>query len=193
MTATTPVERIGELLEGAGYRQLPNPLQISGLSFDVPAAYLGTSPSPDLVLVADTELEPGQRILRKVEGIGRALDVMRSRRPVTTVLAGPRPDAEIVDALTKICRVLPVGVSPNGDLESALSNWLAVLLPLRIPEPNQSIADPLHEIAKHLDGLAPSIADLVEIAPAGADIVQSRLHELLNNSLASVEGSDDSA
>jgi hypothetical protein len=112
MTAATPVDRIDELLDGAGYRKLPSPLRIGGLSFSVRAAYLGTEPPPDLVLVADTAFDRPDHILRTVEGIGRALDVMQSPRPLTAILAGPKPRAEIIEALAKVCRVLPVGVPP---------------------------------------------------------------------------------
>lgn len=189
MTASTPVERIGQLLSEAGYRQLPTPLQIAGLAFDIPAAYVGTNPSPDLILVADTAFDADQRILRKVEGIARALDVVKSKRPLTTILAGPRPRSDVMDSLVKVCRVLPVGVAVGGN-ESSLQNWLAVLMPLHIPQPSQGIANPLGEISAHLQDLDVSVAALVDLAPIGADAVQSRLHEILNEALSQSEGHD---
>jgi hypothetical protein len=193
MTAGTPVERIGQMLEGAGYRRLESPLRIAGLSFEVRAAYVGTEPSADLVLVADTAFDEQEHILRTVEGIGRALDIVRSQRPMTAVLAGPKPRTEVIEALSKICRVLPVGVPPDGDAEAALHNWLAVLMPLTVPQPSEHIADPMGEVTAHLQGLAPAVAELVRLAPMGPIAVQRQLQELLSAVFADETQEDDPA
>jgi hypothetical protein len=193
MTVGTPVERIGQMLEGAGYRRLASPLRIAGLSFEVRAAYVGTEPSPDLVLVADTAFDEQEHILRTVEGIGRALDIVKSKRPMTAVLAGPKPRAEVIEALSRVCRVLPVGVPSDGYAEAALHNWLAVLMPLTVPQPSEHIADPMGEIAAHLQGLDPAVAELVHLAPMGPATVQRRLHELLSAVLADNTEEDDPA
>lgn len=183
MTAITPVERVSELLEGANYRRLPAPLSIAGLSFDIPAAFVGHDRASDLVLVADTAFEPAAKVLRKVEGVGRALDVLRSRRPVTLVLAGPRPEAEIVEALAKVCRVLPVGTQVDDDPATGLMNWLAVLLPLTLPEPSLGLADPLAAVRASADALDARVQALIDLAPQGADVVQASLHEMLTSTL----------
>ena len=183
MTAATPVGKVTELLNGAGYRQLPAPLAIAGLNFDIAAAFVGAHPSPDLIIVADTALETDQRILRKVEGVARALDVARSRRPLTAILVGPRPTGPVLDAMTKVCRVLPVGSVVEGNPDETLRNWLAILLPLSLPEPNQSITDPLAVIAARSGDLRKDVSGLIVLAPNGADAIQSRLHELLEQEL----------
>ena len=190
MISTTPVERVGEILEGAGYRRLPSPLAIADLTFNLPATFIGSDRSSDLVLVADSAFEPAQRILRNVEGIGRALDVMRSRRPLTLVLAGPRPDAETIEALAKVCRVLPIGTSLNEDPATALANWLAVLLPLRLPEPEQGIADSLASVRAEAHDVDERVRALIDVAPQGADAVQSALHELLARALDDDEAAE---
>lgn len=146
MTATTPVERVSAILESAGYRRLPRPLSIAEQTFNLPAAFVGSDRSSEHVHVADTAFEKEARILRIVEGIGRALEIMHSRRPVTLVLAEPRPEAEVIDALAKVCRDLPIGTVIDDDPATALKNWLAVLLPLTLPEPGEGIADPLAAI-----------------------------------------------
>jgi hypothetical protein len=183
MTAATPVDKVVQFLETAGYRRLTMPLQIAGLDFAHSAAFVGTNPSPDLILVEDSTVETAQRILRRVEGVARALDVVRSKRPVTAVIAGPRPSAAVLDAMTKVCRVLPVGTVVDDNQETALRNWLAVLLPLTLPTPSRETADPLNEITDHIDGLAPEIAGLIDTATSGADAVQARLHEIIARSL----------
>src|SRR5690349_13896012 len=109
MTATTPIEEIAELLVGVGYKRIGTPLSIAGVQFELPAVFVGTGVSPDLIIVADTAFESEQRIQQKIEGVARALDVMRSRRPLTAILAGPRPRSMALDAMSRVCRVLPVG------------------------------------------------------------------------------------
>jgi hypothetical protein len=183
MSASTPIEGVVEILTGSGYRRLPSPLSIAGLSFEFPAALLGENPSPDLVLVADTAFEADTRILRKVEGVARALDVARSKRPLTAILVGPRPTGTVLDAMTKVCRVLPTGVIEPDDTSGLLQNWLAVLLPLALPEPSQNVTEPLESIAQRSNDLDKSILEVVALAAQGSYSVQTRLHELLNTSL----------
>lgn len=183
MTAPTPVDRVAEVLAGAGYRRVATPLEIAGLQFDIPAAFVGASPSPDLILVADTAFDQDHRILKKIEGIARAMDVVRSKRPLTAVLAGPRPTSTVLDSMSRVCRVLPIGTILDEDADAVLRNWLAVLMPLNLPEPSASIADPLTEIASQVGGLDPEVASLVDLAPQGADAVQSRLHAIISEPL----------
>jgi hypothetical protein len=192
MTAGTPVDRVAEVLAGAGYRRLSTPLEIAGLKFDMPAAFIGTAPSPDLILVADTAFDDERRILRKIEGIARAMDVMQSKRPVTAVLAGPRPSSATLDSLSKVCRVLPIGTVLDEDPDITLRNWLAVLMPLKLPEANASLADPLTEISGRLEDLDPDVAGLVDLAQDGADAVQERLHELIARHMVDEVGDEDS-
>src|SRR5262245_57951755 len=130
MTESAPVDRIAQVLTNASYRRLPPPLTIANVAFDLPAAFVGTGIVPDLVVVLDTIKEEAARIRQKVEGISRALDVVRSRRPLTAILAGPRPTPHVLDALSKVCRVLPVGTVLTAEPEGALRDWLSVLLPL---------------------------------------------------------------
>lgn len=193
MSASTPIEGVVQLLAGAGYRRLESPLSIAGLTFEFPAAMVGENPSPDLILVADMAFESDVRILRKVEGVARALDVARSKRPLTTILVGPRPTASVLDAMTKVCRVLPTGVIGTEDSGRLLHNWLAVLLPLALPEPNQDIAEPLESIVKRSSDLQAWVVEMVDLGAQGADAVQARLHELLNQSLEIPTGEDSAA
>ncbi|MCD1267021.1 hypothetical protein B5M44_24385 [Shinella sumterensis] len=183
MTTFTPVEGVVNLLTASGFRRLSSPLSIAGLSFEVPAALVGEHPSPDLILVADTAFEADVRILRKVEGVARALDVARSKRPLTTILVGPKPKSSVLDAMTKVCRVLATGVVGTDEENPLLQNWLAVLLPLALPEPSDDIAEPLEAIIKRSDDLNKSIVDLIGLGAQGADAVQAGLHELLKASL----------
>src|SRR5450631_410277 len=129
MSTITPVDSITALLKQAGYRLLPTPLEIAGMKFNVTAALVGTGTLPDLIIVADTLTDPDERTRSKLEAIARALDTVKSRRPLTAVLTGPRPNSSVMEAISKICRVLPIGSSKPEEAEAAMKNWLAVLMP----------------------------------------------------------------
>ena len=192
MTARTPVERVAEILRGAGYRRVATPREIAGVKFELPMALVGNPPSPDLVVIADTAFEDERRILKTIEGVARALDVARSKRPLTAILAGPRPRSSVLDAMSRVCRVLPIGtVVADSDPDAVLRNWLAVLMPLRLPEPTAGIADPMNEIAGRLVGIDPELTELLSLAARGSDAVKNRLHELVSSRLGDEAAGDD--
>jgi hypothetical protein len=184
MNDTTPVGRITSLLLEAGYRSVSAPLVIGGLKFDFPGALVGTEPSPDLILIADTAFEQEERLVTKLEAVARALDVARSKRPLTVVVAGPRPTSANVEAMSRVCRVLPTGTVLDKDPEGSLRNWLAVLLPLRLPEAHAPIADALDQISKLGTGLDLEVADLVVPAKQGSRAVQLQLHQIIDDAVA---------
>jgi hypothetical protein len=191
MTAPTPVDRVAEILAGAGYRRVGTPLEIAGVRFEFPVAFVGASRSPDLVVVADTAFDQERRILQRVEGIARAMDVVQSRRPLTAVLTGPRPSPAVLEAMSRVCRVLPVGTVVDDNADTALRNWLAVLLPLSIPKPDTNIVDPLSAIKGRTEDLPQEITALVTLAPQGTDAVQSQLHKIIAEPLADVDSEDE--
>lgn len=180
MTDITPVGRITTLLLEAGYRLVSAPLVVGGLKFDFPAALVGTETSPDLILIADTAFEQEERLVAKLESVARALDVARSKRPLTVVVAGPRPAAANLEAMSRVCRVLPTGTVLDKDADGSLRNWLAVLLPLRLPEAHTPIADTLEQLLKLGAGLDQEVANLVVPAKQGSQAVQARLHQIID-------------
>lgn len=186
MTATTPVERVARALEAAGFRRMPAPLQIAGITFDAPASFVGTPPSPDLVVLGDTSLQTSRDLQRTVEGVGRALDLMRSRRPLTLVVVGPRPDSKAISALSRYARVLPVGESAD---EKSLANWLAVLLPLALPQPVEARGiDSLQELRGATDSNG---HELINLAPISADAVAKAFVEMVEQPFLNQESPDD--
>lgn len=192
MNDTTPVGRVTALLLTAGYRIIPVPLVIGGLKFDFPAAFVGTEHSPDLILVADTAFEQEERLVAKLEGVARALDVARSKRPLTVIVAGPRPKPSNLESMSRVCRVLPAGTVLNNDPDGSLRNWLAVLLPLRLPEAHASIADSLEQLSNLGAGLDKEIAGLVDSAKQGERAVQKQLHQIIDDVIADTEEDDAS-
>ena len=113
MTETTPVERVAELLK-ADFKRIPIPLSIGGLQIDAAAAFVGEPPRPDLVVVGDTLDQTPARLQQTVEGVGRALDMMGSRRPLTLIVVGPRPESSTLTRLSRHARSAGIGsgVSP---------------------------------------------------------------------------------
>ena len=177
MSDTTPVERVARALEAASFKRMPSPLQIAGMKFDAPAAFVGAPPSPDLVVVGDSTVQTARDLQRTVEGVGRALDVVRSRRPLTLVLVGPRPESKALSALSRHARVLPVGESAD---KASLDNWLAVLLPLSLPHPIEARGlDSLEELRPSADAIA---RELIDLAPIGAEAVAGHFTELVEAS-----------
>lgn len=183
MNDITPVGRITTLLLEAGYRSVSAPLVIGGLKFDFPAALVGTETSPDLILIADTAFEQEERLVAKLEGVARALDVARSKRPLTVVVVGPRPTSANLEAMSRVCRVLPTGTVLDMDADGSLRNWLAVLLPLRLPEAQTPIADDLEQLSKLGAGLDQEVANLVIPAKQGSQAVQAQLHQIIDAAL----------
>ena len=184
MNDTTPVGRITRLLLNAGYRSVSAPLVIGGLKFDFPAALVGTETSPDLILIADTAFEQEERLVTKLEGVARALDVARSKRPLTVVIAGPRPTSANLETMSRVCRVLPTGTVLDKDAEVSLQNWLAVLLPLRLPEVHAPTTNVLEQFSKLGAGLDQEVADLVIPAKQGTRAVQLQLHQIIDDAVA---------
>ncbi|MBA4750771.1 MAG: hypothetical protein H2055_00890 [Sphingopyxis sp.] len=183
MTATTPVERVAEVLELAQFRRMPTPLEIGGVEIGTLAAFVGKPPSPDLVIIGDTLQQTPSIMQQTIEGVGRALDMMGSRRPLTLVVVGPRPDSTALTALTRHARVLAVGELAD---DSALANWLAVLLPLTPPKTNigRAEAAKLTLMAEPAD---PLVREFVALAAQGKDIVAARLAEAINEPFLSNE------
>lgn len=189
MTSTSPVDRVVEVLLGAKLLLMKQPLVVASVPFEFPALLIGTGNSPDLIVVADSVTDTEPRIRQKLDGFSRALDVAGSRRPLTAVIAGPKPSDATLEVLGRVCRVLPVG-TPSGDgADAALRDWLAVLLPLRLPDANAATADSSRELAKALpagldDGLRKSLLDA---ASKGSSSVQEALKEAIVSSLAGLD------
>lgn len=173
MTGATPVDRVVDLLSGAHYRSIPTPLAVAGMTFDFPAVLIGPPRSPDLIVVADVAMDDEERIVQRVAGLGRALDVMESKRPMTLVVTGPRLSPASMDALGRVCRILGAGDAADA---GALKNALAVLLPLDVPEASEEIG------AGRLPG-SEIDDDVVEAllgeAVRGEDAVKDRLFALI--------------
>jgi hypothetical protein len=185
MSLTALVQRVVDILKEAGYRQVAVPLKIASVPFDFAAVMLGTGRAADLVVVIDTVLDSETRARQKVDALGRAMDVAGSRRPITAILAGPRPRDSTLDAIGRVCRVLPIGVSPDVDEEQSLFEWLAVLLPLQLPQLDDRSSDTAGELKAHIPAATDQriVNELLAVAPHGATAVRETLRQLVQRPL----------
>jgi hypothetical protein len=177
VTATTPVERVANALEAANFTRMATPLQIAGLTIPVASAFIGGGNSPDLVIVGDTVSETQKKIQQTIEGVGRALDMVQSRRPLTLVLVGPRPESSALSAMAKFARVLPVGEIADQD---SINNWLAVLFPLKLPVLMDGMlnVEAVLGAAFQQDEMSQSLIAIAN-ARQGEDAVRTHFHALI--------------
>lgn len=182
MTVGLPADRVGALLVTNGYREIAAPLQIAGLTFDVAGAFVGMDHSADLVVIGDMAADGERKVVQQVEGIARALDVMRSHRPLTTVIVGPRPVGKALEELAQVGRVLPAG---EADDPRDLRDQLAVLLPLTLPQ--TLLADRDLGTGEKLDLNGVLAEAILAASKFGEDAVRDRFHAELRTVFAASE------
>lgn len=183
MTAGLPADRVATLLVANGYRTVASPLQIAGLAFEVAGAFVGVDHSADLVVIGDMAADGERKVIQQIEGIARALDVMRSHRPLTTVIVGPRPVGKTLEALAQVSRILPVGEAHDP---ADLRDQLAVLLPLVLPETLLVNRDLGAGETLVLNG-NPLAEAIVEASKFGGSAVRDRFHTALRSVFAASE------
>ncbi|OWV65336.1 hypothetical protein ATY76_18950 [Rhizobium sp. R339] len=139
----TTSERVVELLTTQGrYRVVAKPFRIGSQEFDFTHILAGTGKANDIVLVIElTGGSANDVVTRSVFAFTRALDVVGSRRPVTVVLTSGQADKELVNAINRVCRVLPIGAPEGEDSHQTVKDWLSALLPLESPPPVAHLAD----------------------------------------------------
>lgn len=180
MTDSTPVGRVAVALEGAGYQRIVDGLQVGELKFQFPAAFVKAKSSADLILVADIASESEMQLTRKVDGVARALDIACSTRSLTLVVTGPRPSDAALESLGRVCRVLPTGNISGAEGAEILKNWLAVLMPLTLPQPEAFASNSMARIQAAAQTLDEATRKLIDIAVQGKDAVSAALYSTID-------------
>jgi hypothetical protein len=171
-------DRVVDILtQEGGYKPLPKPFKVGSQSFDFTHALVAGERANDLVIVIE---------LRGVLALTRALDVQRSKRPVTAVLTSGQPRSETVQSISRVCRVLPVGAPAGPDAVEAVRDWLSVLLPLTQPPAVDTMLDWEGDLRAVTPDTAkgPLMDALVAAAPRGKAAVEA---VLANDITASVK------
>jgi hypothetical protein len=149
----TLVERILTILTDAGYRPLPRPFTVASLPFEFAAALVASDKGLDLIVIVNLASDKDESsVIRRIQALARALDLAGSRRPLTAVLVGADANDATVEALSQVCRVLPVGIPPDLSADQSLRDWLAVLLPLPELDELSALADWDAELSAQLPG-----------------------------------------
>lgn len=190
----TTSDRVVEILvEEGGYRELTRPFKVGSVSFDFTHALVAGARANDLVIVIDLKGDTADdALIRKVLALTRALDVMRSKRPVTAVLTSGQPRSETVQLISKVCRVLPVGSPTGPDAIDAVRDWLAALLPLTEPAAVETMLD----WEADLRAVAPEAAKgelmeaLIDAAPRGKLAVEEVLAATISQPMDIVLNAD---
>lgn len=187
----TPIEQAVAVLEEAGYRRARHPLPVASTNFDFDTV-MTIERSLDLVVLVDTAVWSEDRTRRQIQALGRALDVLGSRRTLTLILVGPEPTQNTLEALTRVCRVLPVGAYSSSDHDQHLRDWLAVLLPLTLPEPDEDSADWRQELQLALGSTASNrVRRFIDSAIGGKDGVRQELRISLEEALGPISAELD--
>ncbi len=189
MSDSKPVRRVVELLQQHGYRALDADLRVGTLTFSFPATLVGTQNSHDLVVIIDTIADSSEsRLRRQVQALGRALDMIESRRSLTLVIVGPNPGDVTLRELSRVCRILSVG-TPTGDgANEAIRDTLAILLPLDVPVEASGPVDPLTKLRAEINGLSSAeIEPVLSAALVSPKAVEQALREWLISALPEEE------
>jgi hypothetical protein len=179
----TPLELAADILKNGRYRDAQQPFGIGSTSFSFDAV-LTTDKSLDLVILQDTTLGSPDRMRREILCFGRSLDVIGSRRTLTLVLIGQRLDENLLESVSQVCRVLSVGPEAN---EKQLREWLAVLLPLKLPKATDLQGDWSSDVRDRLTGDVARIATAyLNAAEQGEAGVSHELRRRIDRVLAGV-------
>ncbi|MBY5448110.1 hypothetical protein ELI33_08515 [Rhizobium ruizarguesonis] len=182
------------LVQEGGYRQLPNPFKVGSISFDFTHALVAGERANDLVIVIELKGDTvDDGITRKVMALTRALDVMRSKRPVTAVLTSGQPRMDTLQSISKVCRVLPIGAPTGPDAIGAVRDWLAVLLPLTQPPAVDALLDWEADLRAATAASAKGeLTDaLIGAAPRGKEAVETVLADALASSINVDDGDEE--
>jgi len=179
------VDTVLRVLEAATFRRLPKPLVVGGAAFDFDAVVTGTGVSHDLVVVSGPDAETQRRMLL-LSGLSRTLDRLQSRRPVSLVLVGLRPDRSVMAELERHARVMVI--ESEDPTAEEVRSAIAVLLPLRIPVARHVSVEPLDELTAALgSAITNEHRALIDAARIGPDAVREALRTYVDDAAADDE------
>ena len=191
MTPTGPLARVIAVLEDAGYEIVDQPRRIGGIPFEFSAMLAGRS-SLDLIAIIDLAVEADDAsIRRRIEGLARALDLVRSRRSLTVILLGPRRSASLIRAIAGVARVLTVG-SPGDEDEADLLDALAVLLPLEVATDDEATAELWAAARERIIAADPAETEpVLSAARSGEAAVETALRLMLSKPIEDLQAASE--
>lgn len=169
----TLVEGVRTILLEAEYIELSRPFRVGSLPFEFSAAFIGRDKSLDLIVVLDLNDGEQGRLVQRVRALARALDLAKSRRPLTAVLLGVERSENMIESISEVCRVLPIGLPEENAVDQTLRDWLAVLLPLPELDELSGMADPEAELLSLLPNRTEQFDPYMSMANIGAEAVEN--------------------
>jgi hypothetical protein len=172
---------IDRLLTEGGFREVPAPLTVSGIPFDVLRAYAAEPGFLDLVVVIDAtegtklQLKNGYWLF---ERIARALDQARSRRSLTAVVLHDEDAARVpTEDFLRLGRILLVTDAVN------VQHQLAPILPIILEASGEAAGDPLEDLLlAATDEHDESRIALIQSARLGSEQVEATLIAWIDSS-----------
>ena len=153
------------------------------IKFD--AAMTGTGASQDLIIVGGLATDP-ERLAQLLSGLTRSLDRFESRRPVSVVLLGPRPDLVLLARLEVRARVMALGTSEPT--QSQVIDAVAILLPLRLPSTSEATTAPLDNLRELLsDRATDEHRAIIDAAGSGPEVVRQVLRKYVKAAFDGIE------
>ena len=182
--------KIVSILKKAEYKQATPPLHVADLSFDFDAALVGPQDQGNLVLVAEATDESLKDLRRRLKSLMMVLERTGSRRPVSLVLATDSHDQEILEGISRLCRL--VRVSPDNTAKT-LRTRLQPLLPLDLPRPIQPVRLRREDFTATFQDDIPSklLKDLIDAAEQGSELVKETFLRHLGECIGREEDSHD--
>lgn len=192
----TTTDRVLEILvDEGGYRELPKPFKVGSLSFDFSHVLVAGDKANDVVIIVELKADSADdAVIRKILALTRALDVMRSKRPVTAVLTSGQLRPEMVQTTSRVCRVLPVGAPAGPNALNAIRDWLSVLLPLRETSSVQTVLDWEGDLRAQIPMSVKGawLDELLKLAPQGKQAVEDSLARVIRRLVkAALEEDED--
>ena len=187
MKNSVSIDEVSILLEDSGFKKLPTPFTLNGISFSFPAAFLGQPPPNDLILIINTDLESESRLSRRVHGLTRALDLAGSKKPLTNIIFGNNVKSSFLESLSYLSRVVPLDKASHEEAK----NRLAILLPLEIPQATSTTTEPLIELLSELTDFDEPIKVLAQRGEEGSASVREHFITLINSEFIDEEGAKE--
>jgi acetolactate synthase small subunit len=187
------VERAAMLLATrGGYRRASEPLHVADLAFQFDAVFVGPNDQQHLVVIYDANQDRSDAVARRLRAFGVVLQRSGTRRSVTLVVLNSAGTRSRLRELEDVCRVVYI------ESERTLEDELAILLPLPIPEPLNSMRTAEAALQRALgpqqtDPLTSAI--LTAAASGGESAVRDAMLQYLSQiaDRALEEADDDSA
>lgn len=174
------VEIVLRLLEDANFQRIQTPLATGGATFKFDAAATGAKASHALVLVSKLNGSSDQPS-RLLSRLALTLDRLRSKRPISLILIGERPERSELAKMERLARVLIV--ETNNPTAEQLRKAVAVLLPIENLEFADAPKDLLHELDEAVPPESTSAHEsLLEEAQGDIDKIKAWLEDYLNKS-----------